>query len=204
MIEVAFPGNLVAGGTADREAHVVYTKVQLQQGATKIQRQAGTAAAGVGSSAQLAAQGVQQAAAGVTAGLRASTLGVRDWAAPRLEIAADYTTSTAAPAVSKVVVKKVAPSVSSALRATARQVGTKRRSAVRPAFAWAALAVTVLAGTGAVGALLWRRRRAALAEDSRLDAAAYPTADQDAMAPESTPSEDGMSPPVHDPAGRAW
>jgi hypothetical protein len=190
---------------------VVDTKAQLKQvkrGTTKMQQQAATAAAaGVSSAAQMAAQGVQQAAEGVTAGLRASTDGVRSWAAPRLESAADYTTSTMAPAVSRAMTKEVAPRVSAALRKTARQVSpdTKRswlRS--RPALAWTALTVTVLAGAGAVGALLWRRFRPGMADDSRLDAVTYPSADSDAMTPESTPSEDGMNPPVPDPASKAW
>jgi hypothetical protein len=207
---------------------VVYTKVQLQQGASQVQRQArkvqrqarsvqrqarsvqrqaGTAAAGVSSTAQSAAQGVQQAASGMTAGLRAGTLDVRDWAAPRLENAADYTTSTSAPAVSKVVVKKVAPRVSDALRATAKQVKTnRRRSSIRPALAWAALTATVLAGAGAIGTLLWRKYRSGAADDdsSRLDPVSYPAGDHDAMAPESTPSADGVTPPTPDPAPTAW
>ncbi|MCW2930654.1 MAG: hypothetical protein JWM19_1616 [Actinomycetia bacterium] len=188
---------------------MVDTKAQLKQvkhGTTKMQQQAATAAAaGVNSAAQLAAQGVQQAAEGVTAGLRASTDGVRSWAAPRLESAADYTTSTMAPAVSKAMTKEVAPRVSAALRKTARQVSPDKRSRlrVRPALAWTALTVTVLAAAGAAGSLLWRRYRPGVADDSRLDAVTYPAADSDAMTPESTPSEDGMNPPVPDPAQRA-
>jgi hypothetical protein len=188
---------------------VVDTKAQIKQvkqGTTKLQQQAASAAAaGASSAAQLAAQGMQQAAEGVTASLRASTDGVRNWAAPRLENAADYTTSTMAPAVSKAVTKEVAPRVSAALRKTAKQVSVgKRRSRIRPALAWTALTATVLAGAGAVGAVVWRRYRAR-AEDSRLDAAAtYPAAATDAMTPESTPSEDGMNPPVPDPASTTW
>jgi len=204
---------------------VVYRKVQLQQGATQVQRQArkvqrqarsvqrqaravqrqaGTTAAGVSSTAQSAAQGVQQAASGVTAGLRSGTLTAREWAAPRLESAADYTTSTMAPAVSKVVVKQVAPRVSDALRTTAKQVKTnRRRSQVRPALAWAALAATVLAGAGAIGTLLWRKRRSA-ADDSRMDTTGYPAGEHDAMPAEGTPSADGVTPPTPDPASTAW
>ena len=62
----------------------------------------------------------------------------------------------------------------------------------------------MLAGAGAVGALLWRRFRPGMADDSRLDAVTYPSADSDAMTPERTPSEDGMNPPVPDPASKAW
>ncbi|HEX3960766.1 MAG TPA: hypothetical protein VHZ03_29790 [Trebonia sp.] len=185
---------------------MVDTKAQLKQvkrGTTKMQQQAATAAAtGVSSAAQMAAQGMQQAAEGVTAGLRASTDGVRGWAAPRLESAADYTTSTMAPAVSKAVTKEVAPRVSAALRKTAKQVSPDRRSRlrVRPALAWTALTATVLAGAAAAAALLWRRYHPGVADDSGLDAVTYPAADRDAMTPESTPSEDGMNPPVPDPA----
>jgi hypothetical protein len=99
--------------------------------------------------------------------------------------------------------KEVAPRVSAALRKTARQVSpdTKRSwLRARPALAWTALTATVLAGAGAVGALLWRRFRPGMADDSKLDSVTYPSADSDAMTPESMPSEDEMNPPVPDPA----
>ena len=176
--------------------------IMAQKHAAKAQKQAAYAAAGVSSAAQSAAQGFQSAAHD----LQQATIGVRTWAAPRLESAADYTTSTMAPAVSKAVTKEVAPRVSDALRVTAKRVrgNTRRRPALRPTLAWTALGATVLAGAGAVGVLLWRRYRAALADDSRLDAAAYPAASTDGVSPEGTSSEDGMNPPVPDPASTAW
>ncbi len=185
---------------------MVDTKAQLRKGTTKIPRQAATAATGVSTAAQSAAQGMQQAAEGVAAGLRAGTDSVRGWMAPRLESAADYTTSTAAPAVSKAVVKKAAPRISAALRTTAKQVRpASRRPAIRPALAWSALAATVLASAGAVAALLWRRRRGASA-DGRLDGVSYPdpAANTDGMAARATPSEDEVTPPVPDPAPTSW
>ena len=104
---------------------MVNTKVQLQQGATKVQHGVTVAAAGVGSAAQAAAhtaaEGMQSAAANMNAGLRASTLSARSWAAPRLEDAAKYTTSTMAPAMSDAVVKTIAPKVAATLRSTARK-----------------------------------------------------------------------------------
>ena len=204
---------------ADTKVQLQRQAVRAQRHAIKAQKRAASAAAGVSSATQSAAQsiqsaaqgvqsatqGVQRTAAGMTAGLRSGTLDARDWAAPRLESAADYTTSTMAPAVSKVVVKTVAPRVSDALRTTARQVRTDRnRSPIRPALAWGALAATVLAGAGAIGTLLWRRHRAATADDSRPDATSYPGGDTEAMTAEGSPSADGVTPPAPDPASTAW
>jgi hypothetical protein len=215
MIEAACDGKLVTGRTTDREAHVVDTKVQLQQGATRVQKQAATAAAGMNSAAHAAAQGMhqaaqgmQQAAAGVNASLRASTLSARNWAAPRLENAADYTTSTAAPAVSDAVVKTVAPRVSAALRSTARQVSvtSPRRARFRSVLAWTAGAAAVLAAAGAAGTVLRRRYRAATAAESETDVTAYPAADSDAgTTGESAPAgeKDAAQPAPH-PAPSAW
>jgi hypothetical protein len=104
---------------------------------------------GFGSSAgQSAAQGIssaaQTAAAGVSNGVRQGVYVTRVWAAPRLESIADYTTGTAAPAVS------------TALRSTAQQVRpvdvTQKKS--RSMLTWSLLAAAVLATAGAVAALV--------------------------------------------------
>jgi hypothetical protein len=134
---------------------VAYIKDQAQQAAYQ---------------AQIAAQ---QAATGVNGRLRASTLAARGWVAPRLEGAADYTTSTVAPALSGALCNNLAPRVSGALRSTARQVSPQdlrpSRSPLRAILAWSALAAAVLAGAGAAGTLAWRRYRAAMDSDTEPD-----------------------------------
>jgi hypothetical protein len=166
VIERGFAGNLSQEEPQIRRLIVVNTKSQLQQGATRVSQGAAIAAASLGSAAQSAAQEVaqlaQSAAASTNAGLRAGTHSARTWAAPRLEEAADYTTSTAAPAVSAALTKKVAPRVSAALRTTAWQVtppDVRRRRSIRSALAWTALSATALAAVGAISALVWRRYR---------------------------------------------
>ncbi len=151
------------------------TKVQLQQGATKVSQGAASAAAtltsaaqhaasaakSVASGAQGAARRVQVAAASANAGLRAGTRSARRWVAPRLENAADYTTSTAAPAVSDTVTKTVAPRVAG------------------------------LAAAGAIGTMIWRRYRAAMAADSEPDTVIHSVSDDGA-----TPGEDAPADPA--------
>ena len=140
MIERALAGNLSQEEPQIGRLIVVNTKSQLRQGATRVSQGAAIAAASLGSAAQSAAQEVaqraQSAAASANSGLRAGTHSARSWAGPRLEEAADYTTSTAAPAVSVALTKKVAPRVSAALRSTARQVTPPdmRRKRSLPAF----------------------------------------------------------------------
>jgi hypothetical protein len=104
---------------------------------------------GFGSNAgQSAAQGIssaaQSAATGVSNGVRQGVYLTRAWTAPRLESIADYTTTTAAPAVS------------SALRSTAQQVRpvdvTQKKS--RSMLTWSLLAAAVLATAGAAAALV--------------------------------------------------
>jgi hypothetical protein len=176
VIERAVAGNLWQEEPQIGRLIVVNTKSQLQQGATRVSQGAATAAASLGSAAQVAAQEValraQSAAASANAGLRAGTHSARGWAGPRLEEAAEYTTSTAAPAVSAALTKKVAPRVSAALRTTARQVtppDLRRKRSLRSALAWSALSATVLAATGAVATLVWRRYREAMEADTQPD-----------------------------------
>jgi hypothetical protein len=191
MIEPAFDGNFVVLETAEREASVGNTKVQLQDGARKVQQGAAVAASEVGNvahtaaqqaaqtaseaaaqAAQTAALGAQQAVASLNAGLRAGSLSARSWMAPRLESAADFTTSTMAPAVSDALVRNLAPRVAAVLRSTARQVSPEpepSRPPFRSMITWTALTAAVLAGAGAVGTLVWRRYRAAMAADTEAD-----------------------------------
>jgi hypothetical protein len=140
--------------------------------------------------AQMAVQQAQHAAAGMNSRVRAGTLSARGWLAPRLESAADYTTSTAAPAVSEALVKNVAPRVSGALRSTARQVSPPKarssKSSLKSALAWTSLVATVLAAAGAAGTMAWRRYRAAMAADTQPDAAADGTRNADSVTASST------------------
>jgi hypothetical protein len=177
---------------------VAYTKVQLRQGTTKVQAGAQQIAASVTAAAQAAAQSAaqqaaqqaQQAASGMNSRVRTGTLTARGWMAPRLESAADYTTSTVAPAVSDAVVKTLAPRVSGVLRSTARQVSPpdarSSKSSLKSALAWTSLVATVLAAAGAAGTLVWRRYRAAMAADTQPDAAADGTRNADSVTAGST------------------
>jgi hypothetical protein len=210
---------------------VVYTKVQLQQGARKVQQGAATAASGVGNVAQTTAQqaahaaseaaaqaaqsatlGAHQAAASLNAGLRAGSLSARNWMAPRLEDAADFTTSTMAPAVSDALVKSVAPRVAAALRSTARQVSPepqRSRTPVRSVLTWTALSAAVLAGAGALGTLVWRRYRAAMAADTEPDTVMHSPDDPDAVPADEVPADEvsapnGDAPSVPRPAKSTW
>jgi hypothetical protein len=161
---------------------VVHSKVQIHQGASKLQAegwqmlsdassavQSATQTA-VQSAGRLAQQGAQQASDSLGSQLRDGTFTARRWMASQLEDAADYTTSTMTPAVSKALVKTVAPKVSETLRSTARQVRpADSRSPLQRALRWTALAAAILAGAGAAGTLVWRRYRTAMAADTEAD-----------------------------------
>jgi len=110
----------------------------------------------------------QMAAAGLSKGVRQGVYTARTWAAPRLDSAADYTTTT------------VAPKVSAALRNTARQVrppepASSKRSSI---LTWSVLGASVLAALGAAAAAARYRYRTAIAADSE-------TADEEVMADSS-------------------
>jgi hypothetical protein len=116
---------------------------------------------GVGSgAAQTAAQGIssaaQSAAAGVSKGVRQGVYVTRVWAAPRLEGMADYTTTTAAPAVD------------SALRSTAQQIRpvdvTQKKS--RSMLTWSLFVTAVLATAGAVAAVVRYRYNNSMTVDA--------------------------------------
>ncbi len=102
-----------------------------------------SAAQGVGGAAQTAAMGVSK-------GVRQGVYSVRVWAAPRLESAAGYCTTTAA------------PKVSSALLVTARQLRPEdmTRKKGHSVLTWSILAASVLAAAGAVAAIVRYRYRA--------------------------------------------
>jgi hypothetical protein len=106
----------------------------------------------------------QMAAAGLSKGVRQGVYTARTWAAPRLDSAADYTTTT------------VAPKVSTALRNTARQVRPPEpASSKRSMLTWSVLGASILAALGAGAAVARYRYRSAIAADSE-------TADEEVMA----------------------
>lgn len=195
MIEGASPGNLVLMRPEIGRLTVLNTKVNQSDDTGGFPARArGLSAAAVQTASQTAAQTASQTAAqlsqglgtagqGMNAGLQAGVTGMkagvqtgvrnaRGWAAPRLEIAADFTTGTAAPAVSAMLTKAVAPRVAAALRGTAQKVSVEEprpSRGIRPALAWSALAAAVLAGAGAVAALVLRRYRASMIADTEPD-----------------------------------
>ena len=150
-------------GAAQTAAAATQTAAAAAQAAA--QSAAQTAAAAAQTAAQTAAAAAQTAAqtaaAGVSKGVRQGVFSARDWAAPRLEGAAEYTETT------------VAPKVSSALRSTARQVRPvkTRRRKIPSALTWSILGAAVLAGMGAAGALVWQRYRTAMAADTEEEGA---------------------------------
>ena len=151
----------LAGRARDASATAAQAAAQTAQAATA--QAAQTAQAAAAQAAQAAQAAAQTAAQGIGKSVRQGVYTARGWAAPRLENAADYCTET------------VAPRVSTALRSTARQVSPdaaspKRR--IRSVLSWPVLAVAVLAGAGAIAALVRKKYRAAMNDDARADDAA--------------------------------
>ena len=106
--------------------------------------------------AQTASGAAQTAAAGMSKGVKQGVYNARSWAAPRIDTAADYCTTT------------VAPKVSTALHNTARQVrpveATKsKRSSI---LIWSVLGAAIVAALGAAAAMARYRYRAEIAAES--------------------------------------
>ena len=95
----------------------------------------------------------RRAASGVSSGVQQGVYSARRWTAPKLELAADHVTKT------------VAPSVSSALRSTAKQVKPAEPKG-RTALTWSLLGAAILATAGAAFALLRYQFRAATPDDA--------------------------------------
>jgi len=111
----------------------------------------------------LLAPAAQVAAAGASKGI----YNARSWTAPRLETAADYTTST------------LAPKVSEALRTAARQIRVEEEAPQKRTsspLTWSFLVAAVLAAGGAVAVIIRQRYRTAMAADTEEEAAAGTTA----------------------------
>jgi hypothetical protein len=127
-----------------------------QNAAGLAQLAAQNAAVLAASAAQNAGGAAQTAASGVSRGVRQGVYTARSWAAPRLDSAADYCTTT------------VAPMVSSALRSTARQVApadtrSTRRSSI---LTWSLLGAAIAAALGAAAAVARYRYSTAIDADS--------------------------------------
>jgi trimeric autotransporter adhesin len=117
--------------------------------------------------AQNAGDAAQTAAISLRKGVNNKVYTARTWAAPRLEDAADYTSDT------------VAPTVSAALRATARQVSPqKAANSKKTVLTWTVLGTGIAAAVGAAATVARYRYRAAIAADSE-------TADEEVLADSS-------------------
>ena len=144
----------VAAASAASAAQYAALTAQNAAGAAQVAAQ--NAAVVATNAAQSAGDVAQTAAANLNKGVRQGVYTARSWAAPRLEGAADYTTTTAA------------PKVSAALRTTARQVrpvdvqSSKRFSVLT----WSMLGAAILAALGAAAAVARYRYQAAIAADS--------------------------------------
>jgi hypothetical protein len=154
----AGPNNLSArardAGTAAAQAAAQSAQAAAHTAAQSAQAAAHTAALTAQAAAQTAAQGMGKSA-------RQGVYVARGWAAPRLENAADYTTTT------------VAPRVADALRSTARQVRPEdvspRRSAMRAVLSISILAAAALAAVGAVAILVRHQYKSAMDADTQED-----------------------------------
>jgi hypothetical protein len=141
-----------------------YAALTAQNAAGTAQVAAQNAAVVATSAAHSASDAAQTAATGLSKGVRQGVYTARIWAAPRLDYAADFTTTTAA------------PKVSTALRNTARQVRPPEPArSKRSMLTWSLLGASVLAALGAAAAVARYRYRTAIAADSE-------TADEEVMA----------------------
>ena len=137
--------------SANASARARAASLAAQAAAQNAAQNAATAAR----TAALAAQATaQSAASGVTTGVQQGVYSARRWTAPKLELAADHVTKT------------VAPSVSTALRSTAKQVKPAEPSRGRSALTWSLLGAAILATAGAAFALIRYQLRAATSDET--------------------------------------
>lgn len=157
-----------AAAAANAASAAQNAALSAQNAAGMAQVAAQNAAVVATNAARSASSAAQTATAGLNKGARQGIYTARSWAAPRLDSAADYTTTT------------VAPKVSTALHNTARQVrppepASSKRSSI---LTWSVLGASVLAALGAAAAAARYRYRAAIAADSE-------TADEEVMSDSS-------------------
>ena len=129
-------------------------QVAAQNAQVAAQNAAQNAAVAARTAAAAAQATAQTAASGVSSGVQQGVYTARRWTAPRLELAAEHVTKT------------VAPSVSSALRSTARQVKPAEPAKGRTALTWSLLGAAILATAGAAFALIRYQFRAATADET--------------------------------------
>jgi hypothetical protein len=160
-----------SAATANASSAAQNAALAAQNAAGLAQAAAQNAAVVAASAAHSASDVAQTAASGVSKGVRQGVYSARSWAAPRLDSAADYCTTT------------MAPKVSDALRSTARQVKPAKKTSKRSAIVtWSILGAAILAALGAAAAAARYRYRAAIAADSE-------TADEEEVLADSTGSQ---------------
>jgi hypothetical protein len=158
------------------------------------QNAAQNAAAAARTAAVAAQATAQTAASGVSSGVQQGVYSARRWTAPRLELAAEHVTKT------------VAPSVSTALRSTARQVKpAEPAKRTHSALTWSLLGAAIVATAGAAFALIRYQFRAATSDETvevgeTTDVSGTPTAAKPAGpvipgAPSGTSGTSGTSSP---------
>lgn len=180
-----------AGRARDATSAAAQTAAQratqgVQTAQTAAQSATQTAQAAAQTAAQAASVAAQIAAEAASKSVRQGVFSARGWVAPRLENAADYTTTT------------VAPKVSSMLRDTARQIGPpdSRRKGSHSALRWSLLATAAFTAAGAAALLVRQRYRAGMA--AHTEDAEAPVQPAPAMAVE--PTTPASSAPVDGPA----
>jgi trimeric autotransporter adhesin len=168
-IKAAKRAQMASSAAAANAANAAQNAALTAQNAASMAQVAAQNAAVVATNAaHSASDAAQTAAAGLNKSVRQRVYTARTWAAPRIDNAADYTTTT------------VAPKVSTALRNTARQVrpvepASSKRSSM---LTWSVLGASILAALGAGVAVARYRYRTAIAADSE-------TADEEVMADSS-------------------
>ena len=147
----ATPDSLSARAREASNAAAQTAQSAAQTAQAAAQTAAQTAALSIGSAAQGAAHEMGRS-------MRQGVYVARGWAAPRLENAADYTTTT------------VAPRVADTLRSTAHQISpddaSKRRPAMRSVLSVSVLALAAAAAAAAVAVLVRRQYKAAMEADT--------------------------------------
>jgi hypothetical protein len=175
----------VAAASAASAAHYAALTAQNATGVAEAAAQnaavvatntAQNAAAAATNAAHTASGAAQTAATSLSKGVKERVYTARSWAAPRLESAAEYTSST------------VAPKVSAALRSTAAQVKpADTKSSSKKVLTWSLLGAAILAALGAGAAVARYRYRTAIAADSE-------TADEEVLADSSGSQAAPVSP----------
>lgn len=150
-------------GVAAAKAAAASKAAQAAASAAQVAAQAAgqTASSAAQSAAQSMNLAAQSAAAGVGKGIQQGVFSARGWAAPMLDNAAEYTTST------------LAPAVSTALHGAAAQVKppAPSRNRFRSMLTWTALSAAVAAALGAAAVLVRKRYQTAMDADTEADAA---------------------------------